>query len=117
MNNANKGFITAASAFAIWGIFPLYFHALQQVPAMQVIAQRIVWSCVFVLGWMYFRGELGSVRAALANRGVGESDHRPVRRLENDPMPFDKLQRGFAIHMRVHRITWTTSTQVPSDST
>jgi chloramphenicol-sensitive protein RarD len=70
MNNANKGFISAASAFAIWGIFPLYFHALQQVSAMQVIAHRIVWSCVFVLGWMYFRGELGSVRAALTNRGV-----------------------------------------------
>jgi chloramphenicol-sensitive protein RarD len=70
MNNANKGFVCAASAFAIWGIFPLYFHALQQVPAVQVIAHRIVWSCVFVLGWMLFRGELGAVRAALTNRGV-----------------------------------------------
>jgi chloramphenicol-sensitive protein RarD len=70
MNNANKGFLCAASAFAIWGIFPLYFHALQQVPAVQVIAQRIVWSCLFILGWMFFRGELGSLRAALTNRGV-----------------------------------------------
>jgi chloramphenicol-sensitive protein RarD len=70
MNNANKGFLSAASAFAIWGVFPLYFHALQQVPAVQVIAHRVVWSCVFVLGWMYIRGELGSVRAALTNRGV-----------------------------------------------
>jgi chloramphenicol-sensitive protein RarD len=70
MNNANKGFISAASAFAIWGIFPLYFHALQQVPSLQVIAHRIVWSCLFVLGWMFFRGELGSLRAALTNRGV-----------------------------------------------
>src|SRR5882757_4984019 len=70
MNNANKGFITAASAFAIWGLFPLYFHPLRQVPAVQVISHRIVWSCVLVLGWMYFRGELGAVRAALANRGV-----------------------------------------------
>jgi chloramphenicol-sensitive protein RarD len=70
MNNANKGFVAAASAFAIWGIFPLYFHALQQVPAVQVIAHRIVWSCLFVLGWMFFRGELGSLRAALTNRGV-----------------------------------------------
>jgi chloramphenicol-sensitive protein RarD len=70
MNNANKGFIAAASAFAIWGVFPLYFHALQQVPAMQVIAHRIVWSCVFIVGWMFFRGELGALRAALTNRGV-----------------------------------------------
>jgi chloramphenicol-sensitive protein RarD len=62
--------ISAATAFAIWGVFPLYFHALQQVPSVQIIAHRIVWSCVFVFGWMYFRGELGSVRAALTNPGV-----------------------------------------------
>jgi len=70
MKNVNKGFVSAASAFAIWGVFPLYFHALQQVPAMQVISQRIVWSCLFVFGWMLLRGELGSVRAALTNSGV-----------------------------------------------
>jgi len=70
MNNANKGFVSAATAFAVWGVFPLYFHALQQVPAMQVISHRIVWSCLFVSGWMLLRGELASVRAALANRGV-----------------------------------------------
>jgi len=70
MSNANKGLISAPAAFVIWGVFPLYFHALQQVPAVQVIAHRVVWSCVFVLGWMYFRGELGSLRAALTNRGV-----------------------------------------------
>jgi chloramphenicol-sensitive protein RarD len=70
MKNANKGFVSAATAFAVWGVFPLYFHALQQVPAMQVISHRIVWSCLFVFGWMLLRGELASVRTALANRGV-----------------------------------------------
>lgn len=70
MSEANKGLIPAASAFAIWGVFPLYFHALHQVPAVQVIAHRIAWSCLFVLGWMLWRGELGSLRAALGNRSV-----------------------------------------------
>ena len=68
--NANRGYVAAASAFVIWGIFPLYFHALRQIPALQVISHRIVWSCVFVLGLMAVRGELGSVRAALTDRGV-----------------------------------------------
>ena len=67
---ANKGLVSAASAFVIWGAFPLYFHALQEVPAIQVVAHRIAWSCVFVLGWMLLRGELGSLRAALTDRGV-----------------------------------------------
>lgn len=68
--NANRGYVAAASAFAVWGIFPLYFHALRQIDALQVISHRIVWSCVFVLGVMAVRGELGSVRAALTDRGV-----------------------------------------------
>jgi chloramphenicol-sensitive protein RarD len=68
--SANKGLVAGAAAFAIWGVFPLYFHALHQVSAFQAIAHRIVWSCAFVLGWMLFRGELGSLRAALTNRGV-----------------------------------------------
>ena len=68
--NPGRGYVAAAAAFAIWGIFPLYFHVLYQVPALQVICHRVVWSCVFVLGLMAVRGELESVRAALTNRGV-----------------------------------------------
>ncbi len=67
---ADKGLIPAASAFAIWGVFPLYFHALPDVPATQIIAQRIAWSCAFVIGWMFLRGELGSLRSPLTDRGV-----------------------------------------------
>jgi chloramphenicol-sensitive protein RarD len=67
---AKKGFTAALFAFVVWGAFPVYFHSLHLVPALQVIAHRIVWSLVFVLVWMYFRGELGLLRAALFNRGV-----------------------------------------------
>jgi len=65
-----QGLIAATAAFVIWGFFPVYFHALHQVPTLQVISHRIAWACLFVLGWMFFRGELGQVRAALTNRGV-----------------------------------------------
>jgi len=67
---ARQGYIAALSAFLVWGGFPVYFHALLAVPALQVIAHRIVWSLAFVLIWMYRRGELGLVRAALCNRNV-----------------------------------------------
>jgi chloramphenicol-sensitive protein RarD len=70
MKPPSKGFIPAASAFALWGVFPLYFHLLQRVSALQIIAHRIVWSCVFVLAWVALRGELSAIRAALASRGV-----------------------------------------------
>jgi chloramphenicol-sensitive protein RarD len=70
LSNLNKGLIPAAASFAIWGLFPLYFHVLHQVPATQVIAHRLAWSCLFVLGWLYLRGELGQLRTALRDWSV-----------------------------------------------
>jgi chloramphenicol-sensitive protein RarD len=70
LNDQNKGLVPAAASFALWGVFPLYFHVLRQVPPTQVIAHRLAWSCLFVLGWLYMRGDLGLLRAALKDRGV-----------------------------------------------
>ena len=67
---ASKGLVPTAVAFAIWGLFPLYFHALRQVSPIQVIAHRILWSCLFVLAWLIVRGELPTLRATLANRSL-----------------------------------------------
>src|ERR1700742_4817387 len=68
--DSNKGFAPAVSAFVIWGGFPLYFHLLFQVPAFQVIAHRIAWSCVFVVGWMVLRKERAALRVALTTPSV-----------------------------------------------
>jgi chloramphenicol-sensitive protein RarD len=70
MTKSSKGFTAAAAAFSIWGVFPLYLHPLRQISPFQVIAHRIVWSCMFVLVWMAIRGELSSLRATLANRSL-----------------------------------------------
>jgi chloramphenicol-sensitive protein RarD len=48
------GIIYAAAAYAIWGLFPLYFKALQGIPSSEILAHRIIWSLVFlvlVLAW------------------------------------------------------------------
>ena len=34
------------AAYLLWGLFPLYFHALQDVSALEILAHRIVWSLV-----------------------------------------------------------------------
>jgi chloramphenicol-sensitive protein RarD len=44
MTSKSKGFTAAAAAFALWGVFPLYFYLLHQVSPLQVIAHRVVWS-------------------------------------------------------------------------
>ena len=44
------GLIYAASAFLIWGLSPLYWKALVAVPALEIIAHRVVWSFLFLMG-------------------------------------------------------------------
>ena len=53
-------------AFGTWGVLPLYLRALASVPSLDIVMSRLLFGCVFVLGWLSLRGELGQVRAALA---------------------------------------------------
>jgi chloramphenicol-sensitive protein RarD len=64
------GFAAAVAAFGIWGLFPLYLIGLLNVSATQITAHRIAWSCVFVLGWLAVRRELGQLREAAMREGV-----------------------------------------------
>ncbi len=65
--SGTRGLAAGSAAFAIWGLFPLYLHPLSGVPATQVIAHRVAWSCLFLLGWMLLRGQLGRLTATLTN--------------------------------------------------
>ena len=40
----NRGVWYGAAAYALWGMFPLYWRMLKHVPATQVIGHRIIWS-------------------------------------------------------------------------
>jgi chloramphenicol-sensitive protein RarD len=43
------GIFSAALAFLCWGLFPIYFHALGEVPPLQILAHRMLWSLAFLL--------------------------------------------------------------------
>ncbi|MGZ8293837.1 MAG: EamA family transporter RarD [Telluria sp.] len=43
------GVLSAALAFLCWGLFPLYFHALNDVPPAQIMVHRVVWSLLFLM--------------------------------------------------------------------
>jgi chloramphenicol-sensitive protein RarD len=47
MNTTTKGFLAALTTFFLWGFFPVYWKSLQHVPAVEILAHRIVWSFVF----------------------------------------------------------------------
>jgi chloramphenicol-sensitive protein RarD len=52
-------------AFAIWGGMPLFFPLLQPAGAIEVVANRIVWSLVFCLIALAVLRQLGDFRTAL----------------------------------------------------
>ena len=45
----NPGVLFATSAFLCWGLFPLYFHAIGDVPPSEILAHRMLWSLLFLV--------------------------------------------------------------------
>lgn len=43
------GMLFAATAYTLWGAFPLYFKTLQDIPPIEIMLHRIVWSLAFVM--------------------------------------------------------------------
>lgn len=61
-----RGVIAAASAFTLWGVFPLYLRLLQQVPSLEILSHRVLWSVVLLMSLLAMRRQwdwLALVRA------------------------------------------------------
>jgi chloramphenicol-sensitive protein RarD len=56
------------AAFFLWGILPLYWKALKQVPSSQILAHRILWSFVFVVLILTVTKRIYRIRSAIASR-------------------------------------------------
>jgi chloramphenicol-sensitive protein RarD len=66
--DSREGLLLGAGAFALWGLYPFYFKALAHVPAMEIVAHRILWSSLLLAGIIQSRGGWGSVIGALYDR-------------------------------------------------
>jgi len=64
----NKGVLFALAAYILWGFFPLYFKAIQQVSALQILAHRIAWGFVFTLAVVLVLRQWKEFRASIFNR-------------------------------------------------
>lgn len=68
--NKNQGAIYAASAYIIWGLVPLFWKLLNPVPALEILAHRMVWSLLVVLALLAYRGHWRWMGAAIRNRQI-----------------------------------------------
>ncbi|MEX5874397.1 EamA family transporter RarD [Providencia hangzhouensis] len=57
-----KGVLCALGAYFIWGVAPIYFKSIQEVPAEEILTHRIIWSFFFMIllltvsrHWSYVR--------------------------------------------------------------
>lgn len=44
----NPGILYALCAYVIWGMFPIYFKSLQEIPPLEVLMYRMVWALTFL---------------------------------------------------------------------
>lgn len=51
-----EGYLYGLTAYTVWGLVPLYFYVLGKVPPTEMLAQRIVWSMVFLAGILTLLG-------------------------------------------------------------
>lgn len=61
-----RGVIAAGTAFTLWGVFPLYLRLLKQVPSLEMLSHRVLWSVVLLMSLLALRRQwdwLALVRA------------------------------------------------------
>jgi len=65
---AQVGAAYALGAFGIWGFVPIYFKAVAEVPLLEMLAHRTLWSMLFVGAIIIIVGRRNAVRVQLWNR-------------------------------------------------
>ena len=61
------GVSSALGCFTLWGLFPIYFNLLRHVPALEVLAHRILGSAVLLLALLLARRQGPALLATFRN--------------------------------------------------
>lgn len=62
--DSRRGFFFALSAYLLWGVLPIFLKPLAHVPAMEVLAHRIVWSVPLAGAILLALGRTADLKAA-----------------------------------------------------
>jgi chloramphenicol-sensitive protein RarD len=65
MADTRRGFLLGVAAYAIWGLFPLYWPLLEPAGAVEILAHRVFWSLAVVVGLVFLTRRTGRLRAVL----------------------------------------------------
>lgn len=62
-----RGLAFALAAYVLWGLLPIYMKALAHIPAIEVIAHRVIWSLPIAAAVLIWQRRSDDVVAALRN--------------------------------------------------
>lgn len=68
--SSRSGIFYALTAFTLWAIAPIYFKEMSFVPAQEVLAHRVIWSCVLVLVLIVILRYTEALKTVLQSRKV-----------------------------------------------
>lgn len=68
--DTTAGILFGVGAYGLWGLLPLYFFVLMPAGAVEIVANRVVWSLIFCALLITVTGGWPVLVAALRNRSV-----------------------------------------------
>lgn len=68
VNEERRGVLFGFAAYAMWGLFPLYFPLLKPAGAIEILAHRVLWTLVVVGVMLAVRGRWQWLRALAGDR-------------------------------------------------
>ena len=66
----NKGIFYGVGAYLLWGLLPIFWKSLHHVPALEILAHRMVWSLAFVVILLAAQGHWRWLMPVLRNGRV-----------------------------------------------
>ena len=67
-SSSTVGFLYGVAAYVLWGCLPLYWKLLSEIPSFEILAHRIFWSFIFLLGILYWSKSLHKCKEVLSTR-------------------------------------------------
>ena len=68
--NLRAGTLYGLAAYGMWGVFPLYIVLFDWMPAWEVLAHRVVWSCLLMVLLVWIARRHNAVLRALHDRAL-----------------------------------------------
>jgi chloramphenicol-sensitive protein RarD len=62
--DTTQGFLFAGGAYLIWGFLPLYMKAMGHIPALEILAHRILWAVPIAALILWWQGAFGNIAKA-----------------------------------------------------